>query len=283
MKSCIRWVVALKPEAVPVIEKFGLRHSRESPDMFPVYRSAGGDVELVISGPGKVAAAAATAFLAARGEPDTIAGWINFGIAGSGSDDYGTVYLAGKIRDVTTGQSWYPPAIVDRKTEPPRSGIDTVSQPSDQYPDDGTLLEMEAAGFFPIALRASSVELCQVIKIVSDDANHSIADVIKTQVTELCSAALQQIEPWLNAFRSLVGEQAERNADPPGYGEWIEKMRFTETQRHRLRRLLRHWHNLNGGFDVSPQFTAVEVTGAQKMLDAFETKLKGLASVGFQG
>ena len=281
MKSCIRWVVALKPEAVPVIERFGLRHSRESPDLFPVYRSADGDVELVISGPGKVAVAAATAFLAARGEPGMTSAWINFGIAGSGSDDYGAVYLAGKISDVSTGQSWYPPAVVDRKTEPARTRIDTVAQPSDQYPNDGALLEMEAAGFYPIALKASSAELCQVIKVVSDDANHSINDINKEQVTELCSSALKQIEPWLAAFQGVLGEEGVRTQEPPGYSEWIEKMRFTETQRHRLRRLLRHWHNLNGEISASPQFTSVEILSAQKMLDAFEMKLRGVTSIRF--
>lgn len=278
MDSRLCWVVALKPEATPLIERFGLRHVRESSDLFPVYRSKDGTTELVVSGPGKIASAAATAYLAAKGETNAVVAWINFGIAGSGADDYGTTYLAGKVKDRATGQAWYPPAVTSRKTDPPRRGIDTVDSPTDLYPEDGTLLEMEASGFLPVALRVSTAELCQVVKIVSDDANHPMTEVSKSQVRDLCAAAIETVDPWLDAFRVVLREEMERAADPSGFAEWTGTLRFSETQRHRLRRLLRHWNSLNGASGVPPQFTSAEMRNAQTMLDALERKLRGVTA-----
>ena len=278
MKPTIRWVVALKPEANPLIERFGLRHVRESPDLFPVYRSVDGKNELVISGPGKVSSAAATSFLAANGDADSVAGWINFGIAGGGNGDYGKAFLAAKVKDRSTGLSWYPPSVVDRKSMLPRIGVETIDRPSEEYCDDGTLFEMEASGFYPVALRATTAEICQVIKIVSDDSTHPMKEVSKSQVEELCSVALQQLDPWLDGFREIVAEEASRTADPSGFEEWTSRLRFSETQSHRLRRLLRQWQSLSGECEIAPRFTTAETCSAQTMLDALETKIRGMTT-----
>lgn len=277
MSHCLRWVVALKPEATPLIERFGLRHCREAPDLFPVYRSRDGEMELVVSGPGKVASAAATSFLAAKGDAAAVSAWINFGIAGSGADDYGAAYLAGKVTDRASGQSWFPPSVVPRKSALPRIGIETVERPTDTYPDDGTLVEMEASGFYSVALRTTTAELCQVVKVVSDDRTHPMASISKGQVRDICTAALDRIDIWLEAFREIVREESARTAEPVGFAEWTGRLRYSETQRHRLRRLLRQWNSLNGTAGIAPRFTETETQNAQKMLDAFEVKIRGVS------
>ncbi|MEX2581298.1 MAG: hypothetical protein WD342_19735 [Verrucomicrobiales bacterium] len=274
MKSRIRWVVALRPEATPLIERFSLALVRKESGMFPVYASPERDTELIVSGPGKTAAAAATAYLAAGdGSADLVSGWINFGVAGCGGASYGTAFLGGKITDESTGRSWYPPAIGPGNVEPPRVEILTVDRPTDRYPPGGALVEMEASGFYPIALRAASAELCQAVKVVSDDPAHSVKDVDKRRVTEICGEAVDTVMPWCRAFRETVEAEAARLADPPGYAELLNRLRFSETQRHQLRRLLQQWASRHPGRDAGAEMSLEESREAKACLNSLRKKL----------
>lgn len=237
----INWVVALRPEAAPLIEKFGLQQAVAG--LYPVFENASGDTRLVVSGPGKLNAAAATATLASienRMEPDA-RGWVNFGIAGSGDRGFGGIRIAGKVTDEGTGVSRYPAAVWPKKYDLPKGTVLTVEKPTDSYPPDGTLVEMEASGFMTAALRDSTLELCQVLKVVSDDPDHPIEQIDKNLVRKLCYGGIESSERWLDAFRALGEEDARRLADPPGWKEVLEMGHFTATRQHQLRRLLQQW------------------------------------------
>ncbi len=242
------------PEAQCLIERFSLKRVESESTLFPVYESADQSVGLVISGIGKVNAAAATACLAMSsanvGRPAK--GWINFGIAGCGDAVYGAPFLGGKVTDGATDRSWYPIPTWPKKTDLPRRPILSIDRPSDVYPKDGTLLEMEAAGFYPTALRTASVELVQVIKVVSDDPAHEISEINKEVVRSLCDEALAMTEPWLEAFLDLIGSESERLGDPHRMEKWTERYRFSVTQTHQLRRLLWEWVALSGGEGLEP-------------------------------
>lgn len=239
----LNWVVALRPEARAVIDRFSLKPFREG-GLFPMYASRDGTMRLVISGPGKSHAAAATAALAsAEDEFDAISrGWLNFGIAGSGELCVGEAFLAGKVTEEASGNVWYPVATWSKKHDLPRRSVTTVSRPTEDYPPDGVLIEMEAAGYYPIALRDSTVELCQVLKVVSDDPEHPIEKIDKAFATRLCEGALNKSESWIGSFLDLGREDSARLVDPPGYSEMISDIHFTVTQSHQLRRLLQQWH-----------------------------------------
>ncbi|MDF1862444.1 MAG: hypothetical protein P1U87_19660 [Verrucomicrobiales bacterium] len=241
------WVVALKPEGRAVIEKFGLTPSGER-GLFPVFTSGDQSMQLVVSGPGKVQAAAATAHLASlpstRSADATV--WINFGIAGSGGPDYGKTYLAGKIEDLAVGKSWYPVATWSRKRDLERRTIRTVDQPCGDYPDGDALVEMEASGFYPVATRMAGAELCHVLKVVSDDPGHPIHLIDKAIAKQLCQVALDHAADWFSALCELGQEEADRLGDPPGFREILKAAHFTVTQQHQLRRLLQQWQARNG-------------------------------------
>lgn len=239
MESRICWVVALRPEAQVLIERFRLSPATSSGGGFPMYRSKDGSVELVVSGPGKTSSAAAAGYLAGRNWNDgRTSGWINFGIAGSGGDDYGRLFLANRVSSEAGSENWYPPAVWTMKNSLQRRRILTVDEPTLDYPSDGALVDMEAAGFYPTVLRAGTSELCQVLKVVSDDPSHAMANIDKAKVIRLCHGALDQGEDWLTAFRELLEDEAMENAEPEAFQKLLSELRFSVTQQHQLRRLL---------------------------------------------
>ncbi|MDF1823846.1 MAG: hypothetical protein P1U68_04340 [Verrucomicrobiales bacterium] len=242
------------PEAQAVIHQFQLKRVESESDLFPVYESADARVGLVISGIGKVNAAAATACLAAstaRRESGAV-GWLNFGIAGCGDQIYGETVLAGKVTDPGSERSWFPAATWPKRLDPDRREVITVDRPVSDYPEDGALVEMESAGYFPIALRSSSIELVQVIKVISDDPDHSIEDINKKVVTGLCRASLDSVAPWLVAFQELIELEDTRLRDPVFMKDWTDAIHFSVTQRHQLRRLLAEWAALSENEGLKP-------------------------------
>tara|TARA_R110000850_G_scaffold19988_11_gene59836 strand:+ start:45 stop:509 length:465 start_codon:yes stop_codon:yes gene_type:complete len=151
-----------------------------------------------------------------------------------------------------------------------------VDSPVTEYSEVGSLVEMEAAGYYPVALRATSSELCQVLKVVSDDPGHDIADINKSQVTSLCHSGLDQADAWITAFRDLVEEEQRRLSDPPGYLEWSESLRLSVTERHQLRRLLQQWQALNPEERSSPQLDGLDTSNGKACLKALRAMISQL-------
>ena len=172
-------------------------------------------------------------------------GWINFGIAGCSERRYGEACLSAKVTDGGNERSWYPVPTWRKKADLPRLPLTTVEKSFTDYSKVNGLVEMEASGFYGIALKQSSVELVQVLKIVSDDPDHSIEALNPAIATELCERAWPTVEPWLDAFREVIGEDADRIADPSGFVEWCDRCRLSVTQVHQLRRLLQEWDSLS--------------------------------------
>lgn len=273
----LNWVVALMPEAQSVIKQFDLKRIESESSLFPVYESADQCVGLVISGIGKVNAAAATASLAissANAGRDA-AGWINFGIAGCGDELFGETILAGKVTDNGNSRSWFPAATWPKKVDLPRREVLTVDEPVSVYPQNGSLVEMEASGFFATAIRSAPIELVQSLKVVSDDPAHSIEGISKVLVRELCDASLASIIPWLDAFRELIEMESARLSDPPLMSEWLDRFHFSATQTHQLRRLLTEWSALNQSEGIEP-FS--EIADARSALKEIRRSLSAVRS-----
>ena len=96
-------VVALAAEARPLLAS----HRLQGVSGHPYRICAGEQTHLIVSGIGKVAAAAATAYLRAL-IGDTPAAWLNIGIAGHGNQAVGTALLAHKVVDAASGKPFYP-------------------------------------------------------------------------------------------------------------------------------------------------------------------------------
>jgi len=246
MMGRISWVIAFRPEAQPVIDRFSLRKVKNERELFPVYRSEDGRISLVLSGLGKVLSSAAAVYLASTEPEDSSEEslWLNFGIAGSGERDFGKAFLGSRITDEGSGKSWYPPAVWSRGTGPARREVRTVDRPVLSGIEGSSLVDMEASGFMAAASKLNTLEFCQCIKVVSDDPDHSVHEIDRSRVEALCEKALDESLPFLEELTSLCGERAARRRAPVGFQEWTERVRFTVSQGHQLRKLLQKFEIL---------------------------------------
>ncbi|MBI4585671.1 MAG: hypothetical protein HY717_16795 [Planctomycetes bacterium] len=226
-------VVALPAEAHPLAERFRLK-GLEGRGPWPVFE--GEEMRLVVSGPGKVAAAAAASHLQGSfGAPKQIA-WLNLGIGGCGDASLGEAFLAHKITDRASGKNYYPGLIF----KPPcRTAVFlTVDQPEARY-QGPEVYDMEASGFFEAACAFSTAELAHSLKIISDNRASPPQNVTRKQVEALIAARLEVIEAVIRQLLALGRELRSLHRDPAALEAFTERWRFTVTQERQLRRLLR--------------------------------------------
>jgi len=234
----IHLVVALPAEARALIRHFRLR-DKCSATAFPVYRNE--RMALIVSGPGKVSAAAATASLQATSDAVRHAAWLNIGIAGHATQTIGTGLGVYRITDRSTKQNWYPPQVLGFPA--PAENLVTVDQPGEAYLDN-TLQDMEASGFYPIACRYVTGELVQCFKVVSDNREQTAAGINAQLCEQLIAAQLGTIEALAGEMQELVHEYATWHAPHPELEQITGQWHFTVSQRHQLAELLRRWKTL---------------------------------------
>ena len=230
-------VVALAAEARPLIARYRLRALEGHP-----YRICAGDqTHLIVSGVGKVAAAAATAYLRARigAAP---AAWLNVGVAGHGRHAVGAALLAHKVVDATRDQSFYPTF-----TAPPPCRTTVLHTVDRAQPATGDLaFDMEASGFCEAAQRFATSERVHCLKVVSDNPQRPYQTLNAKKVEELIAAQLDAVAHVGQHLRALSQQLYALHADPPGLAELTARWPFTATQQHQLRGLLVRWHTLTG-------------------------------------
>ena len=233
----LRFVVALEAEARPLIERYRL--FRKGSGAFSWYRRD--RVALVVSGIGKTAAAAAVSYLHLAAGGKRHAAWLNVGIAGHGARPVGEALLAHKIRDRSSGRSWYPPQVF----APPCATdlVTTVDQPELGYDEPGAF-DMEASGFYATACRFASAELVQCLKVVSDGPGAAAEKLTSKAVRGLIEDRLAMVEAVAGECRRLSRELRRLEADPPELAECLERWRFTVTEERQLRLLLRRRRTL---------------------------------------
>lgn len=226
-------VVALQCEAKPLIKHFGLkRHMQQN--YFSIYDK--GSITLTVSGLGKTSMAAAAAYTQALfGSPEHSV-WLNIGVAGHQSHSIGRMFIAHKIVDKASKRSWYPPILFDPSCS--SSELATVSRPETEYAAE-CLYDMEASGFYPTALRFSTSELVQCLKIVSDNDSESRAKVDPTLVSSLVDANLVTIEDIGNRLKEMA--QSFLLKQPGLLAEFLNHWHFTGHQMFRLKQSLRQW------------------------------------------
>jgi len=235
-KGQLAWVIAFMPEARPVIDHFRLVKwaNRSS---FAIYHSKDQGLWLVVSGVGKVlSASATTALYHAAGEPVGMA-WLNLGIAGHRELDLGNLRWVNKIVDVSSGQKWYPPRIF-KMSKKQAGTLVTVDQPG-EYPEEDSLVDMEASGFYQIASRYSTRELVQCVKIISDNVDNPWRDLKKGQVADWIQRQMPDIAEGAQELLNLSAAESRRCAAPIEGQAMLATWHFTETEKHLLVKRLR--------------------------------------------
>lgn len=239
----IHIVTALPCEARPILDYYDLAPLQQG-GHFRVYGNE--DCTLIISGIGKLAAAAACGYLGAL-QASQHGAWINIGIAGHLHYPVGNGYLAHRITDQASQQSWYPAVIFDPPC--PTEHLISVDTAETSY-DQPALYEMEATGFYASAIRFSPSELVHCYKVISDNASSPADRFSLRQVEALIQDKLPQITSIITALQLLSDEHNAIHQDPPQYQHLIEKHHFTVTEKIELKQFLRRWSLLNNQSDL---------------------------------
>lgn len=264
----MNFLIALQPEARPLIDKFKLK-KRNGTHPFSVFENE--THRLVISGIGRVQAAAATGFLLGQqdGRPQAM---INLGIAGHGSLDVGTAFLANRIFHSREKGIYYPPAVLDSKIS--KSGLQTMDAPEQDYPEP-IGYDMEAHAVCSIAFKSVTRELVQVIKVVSDNPSAPLTDFDPKLATDLLFENLSIIEEISEQLEGLEREISMDTDILAILAEMKAKFHFTATQVHQLEKLLQQAHALGvAQNEIRPLLDSS--THTKTLLSSLEEKLTPL-------
>tara|TARA_B100000686_G_scaffold333804_1_gene400176 strand:- start:1149 stop:1964 length:816 start_codon:yes stop_codon:yes gene_type:complete len=234
----INLVIAHKLEAEKLLDYFSLRLVES--DRYQIYRNASG-MQVVISGMGYENARAATEYL---GNLDSqsieLRGWLNVGIAGHQTAEIGSCFVANKIVYPRHGRYCFPAVIFSNI---PTIEVMTVDEPELEYPQD-IAYEMEAAGFWDAAIKYSSLEFVQCMKIISDNKIQSIKKITNNQVLSIISERLDLIEQCCSYMQKLVRDFNTLNQVDVIVTDLFEEYRFTVAQKYQLKRLNRRFRAL---------------------------------------
>ncbi len=228
------FVVALPGEARPLVEHYVLkRDMSDSP--FPIFR--GDNMTLVVSGIGKVKAAAATSYALSMRGPFSNLSIINIGIAGAAREcgaKIGDLFVINKIVDNGSGREFFPDMLlaagIEETTVTTFDHAVTLSTP--RVPLDG-LVDMEASGFQEAASIFLPPHNIACIKIVSDHLDGS--PMKKRTVEQLVAGHLTEIEKYVTAMSNLAGNDGTLDRETC---EWIDHvsrfLRLTFSQKNLL-------------------------------------------------
>ncbi len=269
----IRFVVALAPEADALVRRYRMEPCDGA---FRWFRSReAGEAALVISGVGKMAAAAATAYLHARTDEEPLAVWLNFGTAGHHDRPRGDVLLAHTVTDAASGARFHPTRLDGPGLEAVE--VKTVDRPEADF-DSEAAYDMEAYGFAAAAIRFSTSELVQSIKVVSDNRETTTAAWTASSVRDLIEPSIDVVARAADRFREIAADLApvrrERTESLALVEAYRRRFHFTTSEGRRLRRLLQRWAALEPRARKGPE--DVEGSSAADVLDGLERRLRAL-------
>jgi len=191
------WVIALHCEAKPVIDFYRLKKTPRHQG-FDLYQNQ--DMQCVISGIGKINAAAATAWVAALNQNQPSLAWINLGTAGAAEHALGSIFWVSKISQAHSDKHLFPvPTFTSGFAA---SACLSLDEPSTDY-QSSYIYDMEASAFFATATRFSNAEQVHCLKIISDNRQQQTGRN-KTAISNLISPNMQTISTFVEKLQALI-------------------------------------------------------------------------------
>lgn len=222
-------LTAMYAEAHPFITRFQLKkdisHTR-----FQVFKNKEADLCLVISGTGSIPAAAAVCSICTEYEAGQGDFLLNAGIcaavgtpAASDTGPIGQVYLCNKIREDSTGKTFYPDILYRHGFM--EAQVVTVPRPyvkaaSATQPDtDLTLYDMESAAIYQAGAYYFGPHQMSFLKIVSDQGNPKA--VTPEQMECLINWNMELIADYITRLQAI----SHKELQPEPLGEAaVQKM-----------------------------------------------------------
>ncbi len=228
--------VALPCEAKPLVKHFRLKKQTNLPS-FAIFRNE--NLCVTISGLGKTAMAAAVAYSQALLGNSSNAVFLNIGIAGHKTYQPGKIFCVDKITDGDSGKNFYPPLTANLPC--PTQPLLTVSSASSIY-QKNNLHDMEGSAFFETAIRFTSSELVQCLKIVSDNEDHGIEKINPANAAQLISSSIDTLENLILELSKLAAKINPVNEDL--YSKLENRWQLSSSNRKKLKNLLFNWQIL---------------------------------------
>lgn len=231
-------IIALHCEAKPIIERLKLKKISNQALPFSIFTDKANQVNLIISGIGKIKAAIATTFLAQYTGNKSHACFLNIGIAGSSQLNISEVVLANKLKDESTQRNWYP--FTGHLKFKKHALLITHDLPQPIYPEIG-MVDMEASGFYQAATSFVTQEQVQILKIISDNSIESQQQINEEKVKALAQDKIDLIAEFISQLLQLSQQEKEINQDPLKLKEFLSQWHFTHAQSMQLKEYLRRW------------------------------------------
>lgn len=261
-------VAALACELKAIIAGFHLTKMTQV-RAFSLYANQAKTIYAIVTGVGKIASSAGTAFLHAFA-PHPCPVYLNIGIAGGAQAKLGQVYQIGKITDAATQTNYYP-SLIDKPTGAVASLL-TVDQAQSTYPTDG-LVDMEASAFFATARRLVNQEQIEVYKLASDNLQSPPPQITATQVTQWMYDQWFFIESRCQQLLARSMEQLARQAPiETALTKVTQQYHCTLYQRHQLRELLRRWWVVNADQPLPIQDCATVAQLLHRLTEQLDTQ-----------
>ena len=186
---------ALPCEAQPIVQHFKLTELQQF-GLFRIYQSTDKQISLTITGIGKLNAASAVSYHHACLGSQASDIWLNIGVAGHKDIAVGEARLINKITDEQDKSCWYPQILFNSTCE--SAPLITLDSPSTDYQE--ALFDMEASGFYQMAIRLGTAECVHSLKIISDNHKQATSTVNADSVKKLIIAHTRTIENILNSL-----------------------------------------------------------------------------------
>ncbi|NBO24061.1 MAG: hypothetical protein EBU93_02330 [Chlamydiae bacterium] len=230
--------IALDCEARIFIDLFRLKKEAQF-GLFKIFSSD--QIKLVITGIGKENSLIAMGLFKGL-YPHFQGPIINFGIAGHQNFPIGNLFQIHHLINSTENKSFF----LNPKSHPlfPFFPLKTLESPQDQY-EKQFLFDMEGFWFVQAGLNFYTIEQLHVLKIISDNEEHSFHTLNKETILRICLSKKQQLISYFQLLEKV-------NEDPTlnELKSLEKKMRLTETQKHTLKRLLERAHALKVTIDI---------------------------------
>ena len=224
------WISALHCEAKPVIDFYRLKKASTSL-AFDSYvdQNKNPSMACIVTGPGRVSCAAATAWSAASYASAGLLSWINIGTCGS-KQTIGSLFSANKIIDDHSSRSYFP--IRTFKNSIAGTTCRTFNSVATDYKPD-EVFDMEASAFYMTASRFSTAEFIHSLKVVSDNEEVEFPSS-KNQVSDLIAANIDPISVFASQLIELEKSQQALTISRQQLQSWLDRTHFTQNQQHQL-------------------------------------------------
>ena len=220
---------ALKAEAQPLIAHYQLQ--AQSRNLYHGGSSDNSEMLLLITGVGESAMSRGITMLAKK--LLTPVSWLNIGIAGHRNLPVGEIIRVSKSSG--QGRDYYPPLTVSWAGM--LNPLQTVPSPLHTYPSH-CAVDMEGAAFFAHAIRYTSGELVQSLKIISDTQQASYQKITTVMIKQLISQQLTPITRFADLLVEMTQSLPNQHALYTYCHSLIQNLHSTETQRQQLLSLI---------------------------------------------